>query len=147
MGTWGGRRPGAGRKPKSVREKAVTGARVITHPSSASPVEALAPRQAPVGMAPEVVAVWEALAPDATAHQTLTAATAYAFEVLCRSVVLERVLAGAEPGSANHRGLLKEVNTRLLQFNLAPCGKPMPSVAAAVAEQPKNPLAKFRPAR
>jgi hypothetical protein len=147
MGTWGGRRPGSGRKPKSAREKAVTSARVLNHPSSAPPVMPAEPQNAPNGLAPDVVTVWEILAPKATANQTLTAATAYAFEVLCRSVVLERLLAMAEPGSANHRGLLKEVNTRLLQFNLAPCGKPMPDAAEITAEQPKNPLAKFRPAR
>lgn len=141
----GGRRPGAGRKPRSEAEKALRGpshhAKVLPHPS-APPVEPAAakpPRfdesQAPNDLNPEERAVWLELAPHATANGTLTDATSLGFRLLCRNVVLERQFSASvmDRGCANHRGLIQRIDAELLRFNLAPCGKPV----AAPAEAPK----------
>ena len=71
--------------------------------------------------------VWRALAPHAVATRTLTPATALAFQLLCRNILLERELGGRvlDRGSASHRGMLQRVQAGLLAFNLAPCGKAM----------------------
>jgi hypothetical protein len=48
------------------------------------------------------------------------------FERYCKVVVLERNEAKSSAmGGANHRGLLKQINSYELQFMLTPAGKPM----------------------
>lgn len=123
----GGRRIGAGRKPKNRI------ANVLQHPSSVipstnerSPIEEF---EAPNDLTADERAVWLKQAPHAFANRTLTRATALAFERYCKVVVLERNEAKSSGvGGANHRGLLKQINAYELQFLLMPCGKAMPVV-------------------
>jgi hypothetical protein len=147
----GGRRPGAGRKPKSVREHAVTGdagrrGKVLQHPGVA-PIET-APVvvdefDAPNDLMADERVVWVELAPHAFQARTLNKATALAFRMLCRDIVLERELGQTnKKGTADHRGVRQRVAAELLAFNLRPCGKAM---EAAAPEQvaPANPLSRF----
>lgn len=124
----GGKRIGAGRKPKSQT------ARLLQHPSAsvvappttngASPIEEF---DAPDDLAADERAIWLKQAPHAFANRTLTRASALAFERYCKVVVLERNEAKSSGvGGANHRGLLKQVNAFELQFLLTPSGRAMP---------------------
>lgn len=145
----GGRRPGAGRKPKTALERALTGnpshqtGRVLTHPAAAVPVVAPVDEfDAPDDLTIDERHVWLELAPFAFANRTLTKATSLSFRLLCRNVILERALA-VDPkmqGGANHRGLIQRVDAELLRFNLSPCGKAM---YEGEPEAPANPLEKF----
>jgi len=146
----GGRRAGAGRKPKTAVERAVTNnpgrrpGRVLPHPSAgAVPVVAgIAAVPAPEDLTVEEQAVWHALAPHALAARTLTPATALSFEVLCRNVALEQRLAtGDDQGGANHRGMIQRVDAELAAFSLRPFGKPI--YEAEPEAKPVNPLEKF----
>ena len=148
-GASGGRRPGAGRKPKSGLERAVTGnpghrGRVLAYPASSEMpvVAAIEVFDAPVDLTPEERGIWDELAPEAFASRTLTKATRLSFRLLCRNLVLERGLATdpKEVCGPNHRGMLQRVDAELLRFNLAPCGK---ALYAADSERPPNPLEKF----
>lgn len=132
----GGRRIGAGRKPKNRT------AQVFQHPSSAvaqpetsAPVEAF---EAPSDLAAEARAIWLRQAQHAFANRTLTQASALAFARYCTLVVLEGNEAKSSGvGGANHRGLLKHINALELQFLLTPSGKAMPAIdlsAATVAD-------------
>lgn len=119
----GGRRPGAGRKPKSLT------ARVLPHPSvpTTNPQSPIEEFDAPDDLHAEERAIWLKQAPHAFANRTLTRATALAFERYCKVVVLERNEAKSSGmGGANHRGLLKQVNAFELQFMLTPNGRAMP---------------------
>jgi hypothetical protein len=86
----------------------------------------------------DALGVWHELAPHAIEAQTLTPATASAFAMLCRAVVLERGLSASPStaGGANHRGLMHRVATWKKDFCIAPLGKPI------LAAQP---VAKTRP--
>ena len=145
----GGRRPGAGRKPKTALERAVTGnpgrrGRVLPGPGAgAGPVVAAsAPVPPPEDLTSEERAVWTALASHAQAARTLTPGTALGFRVLCRNVVLEQRLAtGEDRGGPNHRGILQRVDAELARFCLAPFGKPI--YEAEPVAPPVNPLEKF----
>lgn len=133
----GGRRPGAGRKPKSEAERALDGnanhrGRVLPHPAASTYVAPPHPptldeADAPNDLSFDERAVWLELAPHAIANGTLTDATALGFKILCRNVVLERRYATSvnDQGTGNHRGMIQRVDAELLRFNLAPCGKPM----------------------
>lgn len=151
----GGRRPGAGRKPKDAILRALDGGRashsrkpatVLPHPSSDG-LEPPAPKlpqvdeaDAPIEFDAEERAVWLELAPHAILARTLTPATSLGFRMLCRNVVMERNYSKSvlERGSANHRGLIQRIDAELLRFNLAPCGKPIASVEPT--EKPIDPL-------
>jgi hypothetical protein len=146
----GGRRPGAGRKPLTRLERAVTGnaghhIRVLPRPAGEQVpvVAAIEGFEPPEDLASEERQVWLALAPHAFGNRTLTKATALSFRLLCRNVVLEQTLA-VDPetrGGTNHRGILQRVDAELLRFNLSPCGK-----AIYEEERPQtsaNPLDKF----
>ena len=145
----GGRRPGAGRKPKSSLIRAVTGhpghrGRVLSHPS-AGHVPVVAPVDefdAPSDLTTDERNVWVELAPFAFANRTLTRATSFAFRLLCRNVVLERSYASsiADKGGPNHRGLIQRIDAELLAFNLRPCGKAM---YEAAPEAPASKLDRF----
>lgn len=122
----GGKRIGAGRKPKNRT------ATVLQHPSAVpttnepSPIEEF---DAPNDLTADERAIWMKQAPHAFANRTLTRASALAFERYCKVVVLERNEAKSSGvGGANHRGLLKQVNAFELQFLLTPAGKAMPVV-------------------
>lgn len=125
----GGRRIGAGRKPKP--KVGFDLARVLRHPSMASvpttnPQSPIEEFDAPDALTAEERAVWLKQAPHAFAQRTLTRATALAFERYCTIVVQERNEAKSSGvGGSNHRGLLKQINAYELQFMLCPSGKPM----------------------
>lgn len=147
----GGRRPGAGRKPKSAREHAVTGdagrrGRVLQLPAAA-PIDtapaAVDEFDAPNDLTLEERLVWVSLAPHAFAARTLNKATAYAFKMLCRDILLENEQRqGAEKGTANHRGVRQRIAAELLAFNLRPCGKAM-EVPADEQSVLASPLQRF----
>lgn len=135
----GGRRPGAGRKPRRFPTA------VPPPPETTTAVVPDPPDHLPDAAAK----VWRTLAPLAVARQTLTAATAHSFEVLCRNIVLERVLAAdpATVGGPNHRGILQRVDAELLRFDLSPNGKPHGAVAGAGQEKPKSALERLKERR
>lgn len=137
---WGGKRPNAGRKPKS--------ATVLQHPSvpttnQASPIEEF---EAPDDLMMEERAVWLKQAPHAFKNRTLSRASAMAFERYCKVVVLERNEAKSSGvGGANHRGLLRQVNELERQFLLVPDGRPLPEPQEAASKAPAaSGLSKFR---
>ena len=146
-GQSGGARPGAGRKPKSAVEKAVTGdpghrGRVLLGPGAGvvpviGTIDAFDP---PVDLSSEERQVWISLAPHAFASRTLTRATEFSFRLLCRNIVIERALALVLAGGANHRGMIQRVDAELAKFCLAPFGK---AIYQAEPEKPTNPLEKF----
>jgi hypothetical protein len=124
----GGRRIGAGRKPKSKTAKLLQHPSAVTPPTTnePSPVEEF---DAPDDLAMDERAIWLKQAPHAFANRTLTRASALAFERYCKVVVLERNEAKSSGvGGANHRGLLKQVNAFELQFMLVPAGRAMPTL-------------------
>lgn len=145
---WGGRRPGAGAKPKSARDRAISGVpahrgRVLAHlPAAApAPVEVF---DAPADLLPAERVIWVALAPFACEQRTLTKATSLAFRLLCRNIVIENemALAADARGGSDHRGMIQRVETGMLRFNVSPCGKALyeaPLTSAASV----NPLEKF----
>jgi hypothetical protein len=138
----GGRRPGAGRKPKSAS------ARVLTHPSSLPPAPAapeipLVPVEPPPTLTGDPLQIWRDQAPHALAARTLTPASAQAFARYCRLVAQEQHEAQSSAvNGANHRGLVRQINALELQFLLAPNGRPMGGAAPAL-ERPAGPLAKL----
>ena len=70
--------------------------------------------------------------------RTLTPATAAAFELLCRQILLERKLnRSPDRGGSAHRGMMQRVEAGLSRFRLAPTGKPAP------APKPVDPFAEF----
>lgn len=132
----GGKRIGAGRKPKNPNGFS---ARVLAHPSSQSPVPTtngsgpIEEFDAPDDLSMEERHVWLKQAPHAFRNRTLTRASAMAFERYCKVVVLERNEAKSSGvGGSNHRGLLKQIQSYELQFLLAPAGRPMMDVPSAV---------------
>lgn len=136
----GGRRPGAGRKPPRLRVVEIGAAPVVTVPAVPQP---------PSWLSADAATVWRTLAPLAVERQTLTAATAHSFEMLCRNVVLERQLA-ADPktvGGPNHRGILQRVDAELLRFDLSPNGKPHGQPVGVAPEKPKSALERLKERR
>jgi hypothetical protein len=149
-GSSGGRRVGAGRKPRTRLERVITGTlpgpgRVLAHPGVGpepvvAPIDRFGP---PDDLADPARALWLELAPHAFTARTLTPATALAFRVLCCNVALERTLAQDvdKRGSASHRGLIARVDAELAAFSLRPFGKPI--LAAGEPAPAVNPLDKF----
>ncbi len=125
----GGKRLGAGRKPKNLT------ARLLQHPSArtaevpttneTSPIEEF---DAPNDLTMDERAIWLKQAPHAFANRTLTRASALSFERYCKLVVAERAEGNSSAmNGPNHRGLLKQINALELQFLLTPSGKAMPT--------------------
>lgn len=120
---------------------------MLAHPSApaaAPPLPVVDETDAPDELTMEERQVWLKLAPLAMANGTLTPASALAFVEVCKTVVVVRKLEAAplQQGTANHSTWKKLLDAQLLNFNLRPCGKPMPD-AAAPAEKPANPLDRF----
>ena len=140
----GGRRPGAGRKPKGLHLVGLDGGASHSRlaPQVVQPTAPIDRFDPPPDLAPEVLTVWQQLAPYAFEQRTLVPATTESFVLLCRNVVLERLLSVKQPGTAAHRGMIQRVDTELLRFNLSPCGKPLYS--AQREQKPVNPLERFR---
>lgn len=143
----GGARAGAGRKPKSAAEKALTGnpghrGRVLVHPAfGGADVPMLAPVDefdAPNDLSVDERMVWLQLAPFAFRRRTLTKATTLAFCLLCRNVVLERRYAGSmtDAGGSNHRGMIQRIDAELTAFDLRPMGKPILDAVDVPADKP-----------
>lgn len=151
MAGWGGRRPGAGAKPKSDRARALSGVRghskgrVLSHPGAKSDDPGDVDEfDAPNDLTTDERNVWLELAPHAFRNRTLTKATSLSFRMLCRNVLLERGMATskADQGTADHRGMIQRVDAELLRFNLSPCGKAMYEPTEG-QQKPANPLERF----
>jgi hypothetical protein len=143
----GGRRPGAGRKPKP--KSVIELARILQHPSSVPTTNAPLPPveefDAPNDLTTDERLVWLKQAPHAFQNRTLTRATSLAFERYCKVCVMERNEAkSTAAGGANHRGMLKQINLYELQFLLSPNGRPMPEPPDATKAAPQSALSKFR---
>lgn len=134
----GGKRVGAGRKPK------VKTAKLLQHPSAPSTVPPTTNDPSPIEEfdAPDDLdadsrAIWLKQAPHAFANRTLARASALSFERYCKLVVAERKESESSGrGGANHRGLLKQINALELQFLLTPSGKAMPTTDRQSAADP-----------
>lgn len=147
----GGARRNSGPKPKSLVERAVTGVRstgasVTVHPSSAAvPAPVVAPVEefdAPNSLTMEERHVWLEYAPLAFKQRTLTPATMPAFIAMCRTILLERVIAGGrDAGSTMHKGWVQEVRKQMDTFDLWPKGKAI--YEEAPVAKPANPLDRF----
>jgi hypothetical protein len=138
----GGPRPGAGRKPLERPLAALHGHRrrvLVEERSAVSPaLPAPVPVDPPLDLKGAPLLVWQELAPFALAERTLTPATAAAFALLCRVIVLERAAGRSrDRGKADHRGLIIRTEAGLAKFRLSPTGKPNPP------EKPLDPFAEF----
>lgn len=119
----GGRRPGAGRKPKRARVLTLPSV-ATSEPAAEEPIEEF---DASNSLTFDERQVWMQQAPLAFRNRTLTRSSALAFERYCKVVVMERNEAKSSGvGRPNHRGLLKQINAYELQFMLTPNGRPMP---------------------
>ncbi len=136
----GGRRPGAGRKPKN-------GGILLRHPAAGAvqvPVPP-APVLPPAGLDPEALEVWKERAPYAIARQTLDQSSAPGFARYCELVVLERHEAKSSGrGGSNHRGILNLLKDAERSYSTWPIGRPMPQIAGADVAQPTSKLGRFR---
>ena len=135
----GGRRIGAGRKPKPKTAKVLAHPSAVVPPSTneSSPVEEF---DAPNDLTAEERAIWMKQAPHAFANRTLTRGTALSFERYCKVVVLERNEAKSSAvGGANHRGLLRQINAYELQFMLTPSGKAVPIIDRPIVVRDDDP--------
>lgn len=143
---WGGKRKGAGKKPKP-KPVGDPPARVLAHPSvpttdEPSPIEEF---DAPDSLTTEERNVWLKQAPQAFAQCTLTRATAQAFERYCRMVVQELYESRSSAANGpNHRGLRKEIAQLEKDFRLAPSGKPLFVPKAEQEQAPVSKLDRFR---
>lgn len=142
----GGRRPGSGPKKKSAHLRGIDGgaSHSGTAPSAPTETKRHEPFPPPGDLFNEDLMTWEKMAPLAFEQRTLTPATAYAFSLLCRNIVLERRMSVSPlaVGGADHRNLIQRIDAELLAFNLRPNGKPL--YEAAPVEKPASPLSKFR---
>jgi hypothetical protein len=133
----GGLRTGAGRKSKQVAQKILEGAASLAerrqHAASVPKVDEF---DAPNDLTTEERNVWLRLAPHAFKARTLTAATEYQFVMLCRNILLERLIAVdvEQIGGANHRGIIQRIDAELARFCLAPMGKPLIDDAPKVVD-------------
>lgn len=124
----GGRRVGAGRKPKPKSATVLQhpSAPVVPPPTTNYPPAPIEEFDAPDSLTHDERRIWNQQAPHAFKARTLTRATALAFERYCRVVVLEcNESKSSGVGGSNHRGLLRQINAYELQFLLSPAGKPV----------------------
>lgn len=130
----GGARAGSGRKPKEAALRVLHGSATRAERTQAAPI--VDEFDAPNSLTTEERNVWLELAPGAFAARTLTRATAYAFVLLCRNVLLEQRLRADEEkcGGADHRGILQRVEAGLTAFAIRALGKPMKDDAPKVAD-------------
>lgn len=140
---WGGKRFGAGRKPKS--------ASVLQHPSVPPPnqepiQEPVEEFDAPDTLEMEARHVWLRQAPHAFKNGSLARSTSLSFERYCKLVVAEvNEGKGSGVGGSNHRGLLRQINELERQFGLTATGKGLKKPATPQVNQPAaGKLARFR---
>lgn len=136
----GGARAGSGRKPKDAATRWLEGS-ARTKAAAKSAVPVIEEFDAPDDLTRDERLVWLDLAPHAFVARTLTRASAFAFKLLCRNIVLERALSqdAEERGRANHRGIIQRIDAELARFCLSPMGKPL------MVDAPKDddPFAQF----
>lgn len=124
-GRSGGARPGSGPKRRDPAANWLSGHAKVRPPASraASGVAVACPDDLDAPAA----AMWAELAPHAVAQGTLTAGTAVAFAMVCRNVVLERLLAASKETVArnDHRGMMQRVEAGFARFRLIPDGRPV----------------------
>jgi hypothetical protein len=90
----------------------------------------------PVDLPPAARLVWDRQAPHAMEQRTLTAATAFAFGRYCQVVAAEQDEAKSTArGGANHRGLLKQLESYEQRFLLIAMARPMAAPAPAVVDE------------
>src|SRR5262245_21910677 len=142
----GGARLGSGRKPLDPQLAVLVGHRPqhLSDDRAATAVADLPPPawiDPPLGVPARVRAVWLELAPGAIAERTLTSHTAAAFELLCRTVILERQCARrrTDRGKGHQRGPMQGVEAGLVRFRRAPLGRPV------AVPKPADPFAEFKP--
>ena len=141
-GKSGGYRVGAGRKPQGAAILSLHGGRVRPYHKlpEATPTVPQVVVNCPEGLAEQVKAVWDELAPAALEAGTLTPRTRSAFELFCRNVVLERRYAESDQaGTGNHRGMLQWVAARYKDFAIMPFGRPVLQAEA----KPVDPFSEF----
>lgn len=147
---WGGKRPGAGRPRKSEEQHEIDGTKpqvvvpFVVKQEASTTVAPAADNETvepPAHLAPEVIEVWNELAPLALEARTLTKTTAYAFSLLCQNVHTERKTYVWNRGRADHRGLIQRIESELLAFGLRPQGEALSQPDQE--ETPPNPLARF----
>jgi hypothetical protein len=145
----GGRRPGAGRKPKDGavilgmdgERRSMSKAELL--PPGLKPDEKQDLLEPPADLPKPAAAWWKKFAPHAVAERTLTPSTAHGFAELCmrKSIVdaLDRRIRRLGIGSVDALAYLKErrgqagqLTASLKDFKLEAFGKP------AVAEKPKG---------
>jgi len=129
---WGGRRTGAGTKPKPkpfeiVRPQTASASEEGPEDDLSSP---------PADLPEDQQTFWRDYAPLALERKTLTVATVPAFRLLCelhakKAMVSGMVDKGAIGGLRVFMQLAKQVESLMARFCLAPFGKP------AVSEKPK----------
>src|SRR5262245_20263299 len=114
----GGKRPGAGRPPGRGRRLEFRSPAAPSLPADA--VVTVDEEHAPDYLSVDERNVWLRLGPLAIEKGTLTKGTAYAFELLCRNIVLERRYAASvtESGGSSHRGMIQRVDAELGDFGL-----------------------------
>ena len=140
----GGARIGSGRKPKARRLHAVHGTTPETSTTTSSTAPA-APIEPPKGLTTTERAVWQCLAPQATAAGTLVPATAADFRELVRlHVHVERTHAEFLRAGWNeyglkleraYRGAVQRLEAKMRAFRLAPIGK---EIAPPADEKPQT---------
>ena len=166
----GGARPGSGRKKKTEHAIWVAGnasklAEVPKERPKSKPFQLM---PAPAHLPEAQAAVWNDLAPQACQQRTLNTQTMAAFELLCKQIVLERmmfdqILADGLTGNkvtlqmdasggglqsvekkahtllAQHRGMMQRVEAGMVRFRLSPMGKELD----VPDEGPKDEWAEF----
>jgi hypothetical protein len=146
----GGFRVGSGRKPwKNVH-------RLVKQPeAAAAPAQkADPPVEASTGLPADVQAVWDALAPRATAEGTLVPSTEAAFRLMCELAAhqakaqMELAVLGFTPDGLKvqkvYAALTRLVVEQMRAFRVAPIGK---SIAPVANEKPMSPLERMKAKR
>lgn len=147
----GGRRQGAGRKPKAGILLGMDGSRRSQWALSPAPdlEELQILREPPFGLSPEAAICWRELAPKALERRTLTSVEVAGFTELCIRLSRVRALDAridqlgtatkeALPYLRERRGCAQLLNASLKDFKLTAFGKPV--VAEAVKTE-VNPFA------
>lgn len=140
MGGWGGRRVGAGKKPRAHPFALVT-----STPDGESDEDADLARP-PANLPTEQQEFWRTHAPLAIERRTLTPATVPAFRLLCelhakKVMVGTMVDKGALGGLRVFLQLAKQVEGLMARFCLAPFGKPAKPEKTKVQANPWAKLA------
>ena len=158
----GGKRVGAGRKPRSSL-RAVATRRVPSEEKPKVADDAL--RRVPAGLADDQAAIWETYAGPAIEAGTLTSRMVGAFAFMVKLIAQEQAIlvqieadgwtftkvtidgAGQEqrelkahPLCPHYRGIVQRVDAQMKSFAVAPFGKPVDPTQSAQA--PVNPWAR-----